>query len=104
MGPNAIPWYKSQILHSLIVVAVTHALTHYKLISQFTPEDIGQAVDGILSFIGFAATAYAGWSRITQKAAPTITTTQTKADVKNVQPQENPCPPQTPLSPQPPPP
>lgn len=81
-NPNAIPWYKSQVLRYLCVVAVTHTLTHYKLISQFTPDDIGTFVDGVLSALGYAATAMAAYVRI-KKPAPTIVTSKAKAELLN---------------------
>lgn len=80
--PAAIPWYKSQVLRYLAIVAVTHTLTHYKLISQFTPDDIGQFVDGCLSALGYIATAGAAYVRIA-KPIPVITTTKARAQVIN---------------------
>jgi len=54
-------WYKDPVIHGLMVVLVTHTLTHYKLISQFTDEDIGTMVDGLLSLLGYAAVAYSAY-------------------------------------------
>lgn len=81
-APNAVVWYKSKVLRWLAITAITHALTHYKLISQFTPDDIGSFVDEGLSALGFLATALAGYYRI-KKPTPPIVTTQKKADQAN---------------------
>lgn len=81
-NPNAIPWYKSQVLRYLAVIALTHTLTHYKLISQFTPDDIGGIVDGALSLLGYLATVGAAWVRI-KRPVPVIVATKAKADVLN---------------------
>ena len=87
--PAAIPWYKSNILRALLVVALTHTLTHYKLISQFAPDDIGTFVDEILSAIGYAATGFAAYSRVAHDTPP-IVSTKAKAEAAAVpsQPQD----------------
>ena len=83
--PAAIPWYKSNVLRGIFVVVVTHALTHYKLISQFTPTDIGEFVDEMLSAVGFLAAGFAAYARVHQ-SMPAVTTTKAKADEINTPP------------------
>jgi hypothetical protein len=56
-----VPWYKSKLLHGLLVIAVTHTLVHYKLLDKhITDEDISAFVDEALSWLGYAATAAVG--------------------------------------------
>ena len=87
--PAAIPWYKSNILRSLVAIAVTHTLVHYNLVSQFTPADVGDFVNGLLSAIGYGATAFAAYSRVAHPTPP-IVSSKAKADatVIPVQPPE----------------
>lgn len=80
--PVSAPWYKSPVLHSLLVIAVTHTLTHYHLISRYTDADIGVFVDDALSLVGYIAIGIAGWSRLHSPLAP-VTLTQKKADTAN---------------------
>src|ERR1700686_5211291 len=80
--PVSAPWYKSPILHSLIVIAITHTLTRYHIIDRYTEGDVAILADDILSFIGYAAVAVAGVSRIRSPLAP-VTLTQKKADTIN---------------------
>ena len=80
--PVSAPWYKSPILHSLLVLFVTKTLTHYHLIDQFAPEDVSTFVDEALSVIGYVAIGVAGWARIRSPLAP-VTLTQKKADTAN---------------------
>ncbi len=58
---NYANWYKDPVIHGLLVVALTHTLVHYKLISQWTDTDIGTVVDGALSIIQYMATAYSAY-------------------------------------------
>lgn len=75
-----VPWYKSKLLHGLLVIAVTHTLVHYKLIDKFTEEDIASWVDEFLSWLGYIATATVGGIVIRN---PFVTLTQKKADIAN---------------------
>jgi len=80
--PVSAPWYRSPILHSLLVITVTKTLTHYKIIDQFTAVDVGAFSDDILNIIGYIAIAVAGISRVRSPLAP-VTLTQKKADEAN---------------------
>lgn len=75
-----VPWYKSKLLHGLLVIAITHTLVHYKLIDKFTEDDIASWVDEFLSWIGYLATATVGGIVLRN---PFVTTTQKKADIAN---------------------
>jgi hypothetical protein len=80
--PVTSPWYKSPILHSLIVIAVTKTLVHYNIIDRFTSVDVSAFVDDILNVVGYIAIGIAGWSRIRSPLAP-VSLTQKKADTAN---------------------
>lgn len=81
--PAAIPWYKSNVLRGLLIVVITHTLAHYKLISQFTPTDIGIFVDDGLSVLGYLAAGFSAYARV-RDPNPPITTTKAKAEAKNL--------------------
>jgi hypothetical protein len=80
--PVSSPWYKSPILHSLLVIAVTKTLVHYHIIDKFTEVDVANFVDEFLNWVGYIAIAVAGASRIRSPLAP-VTLTQKTADTDN---------------------
>jgi hypothetical protein len=80
--PVSAPWYRSPILHSLLVIAVTKTLVHYQIIDKFTEGDIASFVDEFLNWAGYVAIAVAGASRLRSPLAP-VTLTQKKADADN---------------------
>jgi hypothetical protein len=80
--PNAIPWYKSNVLRGLLVVVLTHTLVHYHIVSQFTPDDIGSFVDELMSLLGYAGAGLAAYARV-KTPMPAVTLTKAKADSLN---------------------
>jgi hypothetical protein len=80
--PVAAPWYRSPVLHSLLVIFVTKTLTHYQIIDKFTAVDVGAFADDILNIVGYIAIAVAGIARVRSPLAP-VTLTQKKADAVN---------------------
>jgi hypothetical protein len=80
--PVAAPWYKSAVLHSLIVILVTKTLTHYKIIDQYTAVDVGAFADDVLNVVGYIAIAVAGIARVRSPLAP-VTITQKQANAAN---------------------
>jgi hypothetical protein len=80
--PVSSPWYKSPVLHSLVVIAVTHTLVHYHIVDKFTSIEISDFVNEFLSWLGYLAVAVATYARIKSPLAP-VTLTQKTADTAN---------------------
>lgn len=74
---NPIPWYKSNVMRSLLVASVAFALQRAGLANQFP--DAGAIVDLLLSIMTGGGIAAAGISRATQPTPP-LTITQDAAD------------------------
>ena len=81
----AIPWYKSAIVKGLVVTAITIILKHYHLTNVISSDDIAAYADDLLTLIAGAGLVWAAHGRATQKSAPKITLTKSKADTINKQ-------------------
>lgn len=90
-APVAIPWYKSQQLQALLTLIVAQVFARVAGAVQakyhFDVTSIGISVPEIVSFLMDGISLGAAWwgthVRVTQKAAPKLVATQTKADVAN---------------------
>lgn len=89
--PTAIPWYKSQQFQAVLTIIFSQVLAHVSSSLQrkynfdvtalgITPGDL---VEWTLDAVSAGASYWALHVRATQKTAPKIVPTQTKADVIN---------------------
>lgn len=82
--PAAIPWYKSTVLRGVLTIVVTQIVNylqgHFHIDAQVLGLSVNDVVGWMMDVISAGALAYMTHGRITQKAAPAITATQSKAD------------------------
>jgi|SRR5712671_5416576 len=89
--PVAIPWYKSQQLQAILTIVFTQVIArvsaHLQTKYQFDVTSLGitpgDLVEWTMNALSAAGVYWATHARVTQKAAPTIVVSQTKADVIN---------------------
>ncbi len=85
--PSAIPWYKSHVLRSLLVILVSQGIarlqTRFHIDMNMYGVSTADAVNWLMDIISAGAIAWAAKARVSMPQ-PTITSTQAKADVQNV--------------------
>lgn len=89
--PVAIPWYKSQQLQAILTIVFTQVIArvsaHLQTKYQFDVTSLGITPGDLVEWTmnGFSALGvyWATHARVTQKAAPKIVPSQTKADAIN---------------------
>lgn len=74
MFPQTLPWYRSQVIVSAAISILSKLLVGFGVIGEIAPDDAEQLSDTIVLIIGGLADLWAMRARITQKAAPPITT------------------------------
>lgn len=65
-----IPFWKSRILQSLVISAITRALAQLHLADQFAPADVAMVADDVLHFISYLALGMAFHQRVTLPLPP----------------------------------
>lgn len=85
--PAAAPWYKSKILQGILTIVVTQLIGKLQTLYHFDTTLLGFGINDIVAWlmdvISAAAAFYATHARITQKAVPIMTGTQSTADQIN---------------------
>lgn len=76
MFPSTLPWYRSQVIVAAIVSILTKLLVGFGLIGEIAPEVNEELTNTLVLVIGGIADLVAIRSRVTQKAAPSITATK----------------------------
>lgn len=71
--PETIPWYKSTIIMSALLSALTKILVLSGIINAVSPEDINALSNVIVLIIGGVGDAFVIQQRIVQQASPTPT-------------------------------
>ena len=86
--PAAMPWYRSTVLRGVLTILVTQILSkvqaQYHIDSSVLGLNVTDMVSWLMDLISAGALAYMTHGRVTQKATPTITGTQSGADAINV--------------------
>jgi hypothetical protein len=77
--PAAIPWYQSAVIRGVIISVLTQVLALTHLSKKFSGDQVAGIVDLALQGLAIASAVYAGNARLTQKAAPVVVLTPTKA-------------------------
>jgi len=81
--PTAIPWYQSKVIQGVAVSVLSQILARTKFASLFTSDNVTAIVGYVFDGISAAALWYSTHARVTQKSAPQVVSSQTKADVIN---------------------
>ena len=76
MYPSTLPWYRSQIVVAALVSILTKLLVGFGVIGEIAPEVNEELASTLVLVIGGIADLVAIRSRVTQKAAPSITAKQ----------------------------
>ena len=78
MYPQTLPWWKSRVIVGALVSAIFKlifaVLVLFDVDAPFADDDLQPVVDAIVLLVSLVGDFIAGHARVTQKAAPAITT------------------------------